>query len=67
MCKILSGRVGGGVLAAFSHQRAIRTSLEKQLDQGGPIASRGESVPDFLRNPMATCDFPEGEGGSDPQ
>ena len=24
----------------------------------GPIASRGGSVPEFLRKPIATCDFP---------
>ena len=44
---------------AFSHQhiseRAVRTLV--------PIASRGGSVPDFLRKPMATCDFPGGGQG----
>ena len=28
----------------------------------GPNASRGVSIPEFLRKPIATCDFP-GEGG----
>ena len=41
-------------------QRALRTSLEKQLDPIGPIASQGRSVPVFLRKPIATCDFPGG-------
>ena len=40
----------------LSHQhiskRAVRISLEKKL------ASRGWSVPAFLRNSIATCDFP---------
>ena len=27
---------------------------------GDPIASRGGSVPVFLRKPIATCDFPGG-------
>ena len=26
------------------------------------IAFRGGSVPEFLRKPIATCDFPEGSG-----
>ena len=38
----------------------VRTSLEKQLDPRGPIASRGRSVPVFLRKPIASCDFPGG-------
>ena len=38
-------------------QRAVRTSVEKQLDL---IASRGESVPVFLRKPWAD---PEGGQG----
>ena len=36
---------------------ALRTSLKKQLHPMGPIASRGRSVPEFLRTPIATCDF----------
>ena len=28
----------------------------------GPIAFRGGSLPEFLRKPIATCDFPEGFG-----
>ena len=39
------GGRGGGTVNIFSHQRiskrAVRTSLEKQLDPAGPIASRG--------------------------
>ena len=30
-------------------QRAVRTSLEKQLDPMGPIAYQGVSIPEFLR------------------
>ena len=33
---------------------------EKQLDPLGPIASRGGSVPEFLRKPITTCDLPGG-------
>ena len=50
----------------YSHQcisqRAVWTSLEKQLNPMGPIASRGVSVPELLRKPIASCDFP-GVGG----
>ena len=59
----------GGGEGGFSHQqisqRAIRTSFEKQLDPKGPIASRGGVgvVPEFVRKPIVTCDFP---GGADP-
>ena len=51
-----------GILTAFFFsflcyqgisQRAVRTSL-------GPIPSRGRSVPEYQRKPIATCDFPEG-------
>ena len=61
----------GGILTFyyyyfFSHQhisqRAVQTSLEKQLDLS-PIASGGGSVPVFLRKSIATCDFPGGWGG----
>ena len=40
-------------------QRAVQISLEKQLDPSGPIASPRGSVPEFLRKPIATCDFSE--------
>ena len=57
--KNLSGRV---LTTFFSHQRisqsAMWTSLEKLLDPWGPIASQGWSVPEFLRNSLATSDFP---------
>ena len=44
-------------------QRAIRTSLDKQLDPiGSKCLSRG-SVPIFLRQHIAACDFPEDGGG----
>ena len=33
------------------------------MDPLGPIASRGGSVPVFLRKHIATCDFPGGGGG----
>ena len=52
----------GNILFCLSHQhisqRALQTSLEQQLDPRGPIAALGGSVPDFLRKPIATCDFP---------
>ena len=35
---------------------ALQTSIEKQLDPRGPIASRGGSVSEFLREPIATRD-----------
>ena len=54
--------VGGGGPTFFSHQRISQrtawTSLEKQLDPMGPMASRWGSVPEFLRKPIATYDFP---------
>ena len=47
--------------SSFIHQRIIqgvvRTSLEKQLDPRGPIASRGWSVPVVFSKPIATCSF----------
>ena len=46
----------------ISH-RTVRASLEKQFDPKGPIASRGEFLPAFLRKPLiATCDFSRGSG-----
>ena len=53
------GGGGGRVPKMFfflSHQLISRTSLRKQLDQRGPIASQGEAVPVFLRKPIAICD-----------
>ena len=59
--------VGGGVLKTFFNtffsnqsvsQRTIQTSLEKQLDPKGQIASQGWLEPVFLRKHIATCDFP---------
>ena len=44
---------------------AVQTSLKKQLDPLCPIASLGGSVPEFVRKPIAICDFP-GEVGSGP-
>ena len=43
-------------------QRAVQTSLRKQLDPMamGPIASQGRSIPECLRNCLASCDFPGG-------
>ena len=32
----------------------------EEFDSMGPIASRGVSVPEFLRKHIAICDFPEG-------
>ena len=53
---------------SFSHQhisqRAVLTSIEKLLGPMGPIASRGGSVPVFLRKPTVTFDFPGGGGVS---
>ena len=57
----MSGR-GWGVLTTFNvfsqctSQRAVLTSLEKH-------GSRGGSVLEFLRKPIAACDFPGGGGG----
>ena len=51
-----------GILKLFSRvsQRAVRTSLEKQLDPlGSNCYSRG-SLPVFIRKHIATCDFPGG-------
>ena len=55
----------------FSHQRisqrAVQTSLEKQLDPldpMGPIASPGVSVSTLSNATIATCHFPG--GGPDP-
>ena len=42
----------------FTEGRRNRTSLEKQWTQKGPIASRGGSVPVFLRSSIASCGFP---------
>ena len=39
-----------------------RTLLKKQFDPRGPIASHWVPVPEFLRKPTVTCNFPE-EGG----
>ena len=47
-------------------QRSVRTSVEKQLDPRAPIASRGWSVPELLRRPIATCDCPRVGGCPDP-
>ena len=47
----------------LNSQRTEWTSFENQLDpRGSNCFSRG-SVPEFLRNPIATSDFP---GGPDP-
>ena len=46
----------------YSVNGFVRTSLLKQLDPPGPIASRGRSVPVFLRKHIITCDFPVGRG-----
>ena len=39
------------VLNVFHHERAVRISVEKQLDPDGPIASRRGSVLEFQYNP----------------
>ena len=66
-------RVGPDVVVVFmffSHQRiverAVRTSLEKQLNPMGPNASREGSVLVFLRTIVATCDLSGGGGCPDP-
>ena len=46
----------------YSVNRLVRTSLLKQLDPLGPIASQGRYVPVFIRKPIITCDFPVGRG-----
>ena len=43
-------------------QRIVQTSLKKQLDPMGPIASQGGSIQVFLRKPIFTCDFPGPSG-----
>ena len=55
--KILNMLFSYSVIDQSISQRAVRASLEKQLDQRGPIASQGGSVPEFLKKPIATCDF----------
>ena len=54
---------GGPVffVVVFSHS-VVRTFIEKQ---SGSIASRG-SEPEFLRKPIAICDFPGGGGCGTP-
>ena len=51
-----SDRGQGGSLLSLQDisKRAERTFLKKQLDTRGPIASRGGSVPVFLRKPKTT-------------
>ena len=59
--KIPSGGGGSVSWQCFpKYFKAIRTSPEEQYDPRG-------SVPDFLRKPVATCDFPGEEGGLDPR
>ena len=57
---------GGPENFVFNHlrisQKAVWTSLDKQLGPWAPIASHGGSVPVFLRKPIATCDFSKGSG-----
>ena len=38
-------------------QRVLWTSLGKELDPKGSIPSRGVSESEFLRKPLATCEF----------
>ena len=59
--------ISSGVLATiFSHQcisqKAVRISHEKQFG----CNCDGESVPDFLRLPLATCHFRGGQPLSPP-
>ena len=56
---------GGGFLQRFLFVPLVINAGEAIGPKGGSIASRGRSVPDFLRKPIATCDFPGG-GGPDP-
>ena len=42
------------VFFLFSHQ----SNLQRAVRTLGPIASQGWSVPECLREPTATCDFP---------
>ena len=61
-----SGGGGSPEVIIFSHQRilerSVRTSPVKHLGSKGPFASRGGSVPVFLREHIATCDFPRMDG-----
>ena len=49
---------GGGVLFVLVTKVFHRRPM-------GPIASRGMFVSEFLRKPIATCDFPGGGGGGE--
>ena len=40
------------------HRGPFRPPSRSNWIQRGPIVSRGVSVPEFLRKPIATCDFP---------
>ena len=44
------------VLSTYSS--VVRNSFKKQLGPLGPIVSRGRSIPEFRRTPVATFDFP---------
>ena len=64
MCVCVGGGGGGPDNVFFCQecisQRAVWTSPEKQLDPRGLIAFRWVSVPEFIRKPIVTCDFPGG-------
>ena len=63
-----SGWDGGSccslVINIFHRLKTVQISLEKQLDVRDTIVSRWWSIQEFLRKPIATCDF-QGRG-SDP-
>ena len=50
-------RGGGSWQLSFYYTEGVY-GLPLRRDPRGPIASRWRSVPGFLRDPMATCDFP---------
>ena len=60
-CVDTENSVRGRGERSFSHQsiskRAVRTSLEEQLDPMSPIASRGVSVSEFLRKPIKSVAY----------
>ena len=59
---------GGGVRGSdnvFLFVYIVIDAGEAIGPKGGPIASRERSVPYFLRNPIASCDFP-GRGSGPP-
>ena len=66
MCGSRKFSQGGVLITFFSHQhisqRAVLTSLKKQLDPKGPIASRGGVRTSISEETYFNLDFPGGSG-----